>query len=120
MENMADKTLFMNEPATDRIAPLKDPREMKYRLAVRLADNMQLGEAIRILEALGDDSDSRALLEEYRTLKACSDEAEARLRAERSDHARRSARKDAEGRRRRLVVWAALAVATVALWFIAR
>ena len=91
MENMADKTLFMNEPATDRIAPLKDPREMKYRLAVRLADNMQLGEAIRILEALGDYSDSRTLLEEYRTLKACSDEAEARLRAERSDHARRSA-----------------------------
>ena len=120
MENMADKTLFMNEPAMDRIAPLKDPREMKYRLAVRLADNMQLGEAIRILEALGDYSDSRTLIEEYRSLKAYSDDAEEKLRDERSSHAQASARKDAERRRRLRMVWAALAVATVALWFIAR
>ena len=66
MEGYADQSMcFSGENAS---AP--DPREAKYQLAGRLVDNIRYGEALRILETLGDYRDSRELLAQVRALKA--------------------------------------------------
>lgn len=58
MEGYADQSMcFSGENAS---AP--DTREAKYQLAGRLMDNIRYGEALRILETLGDYRDCRELL----------------------------------------------------------
>lgn len=109
MENIADKSLFLNAGATESTAPLQDRREDRYQLAVRLADNMRLGEAVRLLESLGDYRDSRALLEEVRALKAYSDGVEAELKAERSRKEQARAQRSAKERRARIIAWVVVA-----------
>ena len=113
MENIADRPAAFNRSTVDDIAPSNDPREMRYQLAIRLADNMRLGEALRILEVLGEYRDRPALLEEVRTLKSHSDAAEARLKEERRHKEQERARKEARERTGRLVVWAVVAVIAV-------
>ena len=91
MESYADQSMcFSGENAS---AP--DPREAKYQLAGRLVDNIRYGEALRILETLGDYRDSRELLAQVRALKAYQDEEEQKIRAEHLQQARERALKEA-------------------------
>lgn len=117
MEYFADKTMFFPADPVDD-APLPDPREAKYRLAERLVDNIRFGEAIRILETLGDYGDSLALLKQVRALKAYQDDEESRLKAERRQQALERDMKEARDKKRRRVFYiaaAALCVLALAL-----
>ena len=89
----------------------------KYDLASRLVDSMRFGEAIRILEGLGDYGNSRALLKEALELKAYSDVAEAEQREERRRRAEARAAEDATRQRRQRCFMLA-AMAGLALFFL--
>ena len=93
--------------------PKPDPRQAKYELAERLVDNVRYGEAVRILEALGDYGDSKALLAQVRTYQAYQNEEEAKLKAERKRQAEERARKEAQENKRWRIIYIALAVAAV-------
>lgn len=112
MESFADKTLFFLGEPMDDSAP--DPREARYQLAERLVDNIRFGEAIRILESLGDYGNSPALLKQVRALKAYSDIEEDRLKDERRQRIRERAEREERARRRRRVFYI-LSVAVLAL-----
>lgn len=87
--------------------------EAQYQLAARLVDYMRLGEAIRILEQLGDYRNSAVLLKEVREIKAYSDAAEeARLQEIRRAKMAREQQAQAEARRhrRRFVLFIAAAL----------
>ena len=105
----------ISEGAMGKALSASDPREMKYDLASRLYDNMRLGEAIRILEGLGNYKNSAAMLEEIRAIKAYTDDVDAKLKAEdRRKGAERAEREAALARRRRiLTVGAALAAVII-------
>ena len=95
-------------------------KEAQYQLASRLVDHLRLGEAIRILEALGDYRDSPSLLIETRRLKAYADQEEAKRQAEwqRSKEERNAREREAERKRRKrlLIALAAAALAVCAMW----
>lgn len=57
-------------------------QEAQYQLATRLVDYMRLGEAIRILEALGDYKNSPALLKTAREIRDYADREDAKRREE--------------------------------------
>ena len=92
-------------------------REAQYQLASRLVDYMRLGEAIRILEALGDYKNSPALLKEVRAIKDFADAAEEQQKEEARLSKLRQERLEAERRRRRLriLITAALCFAVAAV-----
>ena len=115
METTVEQTLYPGEtPGAD--ASLPDLREERYQLAIRLADNLWLGESIRVLEALGDYRDCPALLRQMRELKAYSDDLEARRRAEDRRRAQERAQKEARERRtRRALIAAAVVIVVIAL-----
>lgn len=119
MEGFADKTLFFAGDM-DRSAPMPDPREAKYQLAERLVDNIRFGEAIRILEALGDYGNSRALLEQVRALKAYQDDEESRLKAERRQQAAAREMKEQRDRRRRRAFYIAVGILCLAAFVLFR
>jgi len=98
VENIAENRACLGA-VLDGIEAAADPREEKYRLAVRLADNMRLGEAMRLLELLGDYRDCPALLEQVRAMKTYLDGVEAQLKAERSQRERDRAQREAQERR---------------------
>ena len=97
-------------------------QEAQYQLAIRLVDYMRLGEAIRVLEALGDYRDSPSLLIETRRLKAYADQEEAKRQAEwqRSREERNAREREAERKRRKrlLIALAVAALAVCAMWTI--
>ena len=106
MEGFADKPMFFSgDPAS-----MPDPREAKYQLAQRLVDNIRYGEAMRILETLGDYGGSRELLRQVRALRAYQDEEEAKLKAERRRQAAERAMKEARERKRRRAFYIAAGV----------
>ena len=118
MEGIADQPMHFSG-TTDQAGSPSDLREERYQLANRLADNLWLGEAIRVLEALGDYRDSLALLSEYRAMKAYSDDVDARPKEERRRQAMERTRRENERRRRRIAIGAVTAIAlAVALTFI--
>lgn len=112
MESCADNPLYFPGNAMDD-APETDPREAKYQLAERLVDNIRYGEAIRILESLGDYGNSRTLLEQVRVYQSYQDEAEAKLKAERRHQAEERALKEAREQKRRRAFYIACALAAV-------
>ena len=114
MEGFADKMMFFS----DEPASVPDPREAKYQLAERLVDNIRYGEALRILETLGDYGNSRALLEQVRALKAYQDDEEQRLRAERRKQAAERAEREAREQKRRRAFYIAIGVACAIAFFI--
>ena len=120
MESIADKSLFYLDGTMDDSAPEIDPREAKYRLAERLVDNIRFGEAIRILETLGDYGNSRALLAQVREWKSYSDVEEDRLKAERKQKAEQRARQEERDKKRRRVFYAALTVGVLILFMLIR
>ena len=76
--------VFCAESEAKLKAPsLADTLEAKYRLAARLADHMRLGEAIRILESLGDYKNSQVILQELQEMKSYADGEDERLRQQR-------------------------------------
>ena len=115
MQGIVNNTPVVGSAAAEPSEPRPDPREAKYQLAERLVDNICFGEAIRILESLGDYGNSRALLEQVRTYQAYQEEAEAKLQAERRQQAHDRAMKEAEANRRRRVY--CVLAATVCLIF---
>lgn len=115
MERCIDQSLlFVNESSDS--GPLPDPRASKYQLAERLIDNIRFGEAIRILETLGDYGDSPALLAQVKALKAYQDMEESRLKAQRKQQALDRAEREArDARRRRIFYIVAAAACLVAM-----
>ena len=112
MESSADNSLCFPGDSVDD-SPETDPREAKYQLAERLVDNIRYGEAIRILESLGDYGNSRTLLEQVRTYQAYQYEEEAKLKAERKRQAEARALKEAQENKRWRIIYIALAVMAV-------
>ena len=102
------------KPATIKPDPDALPlgtQEAQYQLAIRLVDYMRLGEAIRILEALGDYKNSPALLKTAREIKAYTDSEETKLREE----ARRSRERREATTRRADRIWHILIQAVAAV-----
>ncbi|MBR1561088.1 MAG: hypothetical protein IJ646_12675 [Clostridia bacterium] len=95
-----------------------DAREAKYELASRLVDYMRLGEAIRILETLGDYKNSRALLKQIMEIKAYTDEMEEKRKAEDRRRIEERDRREAEQRKKRMLYAAAAGIAVVALFIL--
>lgn len=115
MESIADKSMFYMDDPRDMAVTLPDPREAKYQLAERLVDNIRYGEALRILETLGDYRDSRALLEQVKALKAYQDVEESRLKAERRQQAAAREAQEAKDKKRRRALYIAAAVICLVL-----
>ena len=110
----------MGFPDIKLLQPLADALEAKYKLAARLADHMRLGEAVRILESLGDYKNSQALLREILEIKAYADGEDEKLRRQRREREQAQARR-AEADRRRRVRWAVVAaLAAVVGWLLMR
>ena len=110
MENIAEKALFFSSDAADPPTPEPDPREAKYQLAGRLMDNIRYGEALRILETLGDYRNTRALLSEVRELQAYQEKEEKKLSEERRRVIQAREEREAKERRIKRAVYIAAAV----------
>ncbi len=120
MEQIAGMNVYAPDAAVDA-RPKPDRRAQKLELAERLADNMRLGEAIRILEAMADCAESQELLARVRAMKVIADEAEAELKAEQRRQQEERRAQDARAKRREALMLSALAaLGIIALWLLTR